>query len=219
MISLVFCISSPESNRSDTTASAPIARAFFSSRDIASARDSAASLVSAETSPPTNIWQPATNCPTTLRERTVMPQTVPMVWEISCPAISRVVTTGIFAAPAIAPPRGYLNAVTLAEDAPAALHHLAVLAHSPASAPWPPSEPSPPSDGWEPASNGWEQQAGSEKNRLACPHAASIIRWKSLQPRMVPSAPQVGGAASWGSHTSAETWHTARSRKATVEPG
>jgi hypothetical protein len=84
-ISLVFCISSLESNIRPNTALAPSEIACCSSRFIASLRESVASWVSAVISPPATVWQPAHAWPTTERERTVIPQHGPSTASISDP--------------------------------------------------------------------------------------------------------------------------------------
>jgi hypothetical protein len=79
----VFFISSPESKRNPSTASAPSSMAWRSRRSIASLRLSPASLVRKVISPPKKVWQPARVCPTTLRERTVIPQQGPITAAIA----------------------------------------------------------------------------------------------------------------------------------------
>jgi hypothetical protein len=59
-------------------------------------RDSVASVVSAEISPPKICWQPAHAVPTTLRERTVIPQHGPTTASIVMPGgASNVVKIGM----------------------------------------------------------------------------------------------------------------------------
>src|SRR5215467_8659295 len=89
-------MSSPESKRMPSTALAPIVSACCSRRFIASLRESSASCVSAEISPPKICWQPAQAVPTMLRERTVMPQQGPRTSDTWLPGgASNVVRIGI----------------------------------------------------------------------------------------------------------------------------
>jgi hypothetical protein len=79
-----------------STQLAPSDSAWVSSRAIAWLRDSVASVVSAEISPPNTCWQPAQAVPITLRERTVMPQHGPSTSSIRIPGgASNVVRMGM----------------------------------------------------------------------------------------------------------------------------
>ncbi len=62
-----------------------MALACSSRRHIAWLRASLASSVSAVISPPKKVWQPAQAVPTTLRDRTVMPQQAPITLSTAYP--------------------------------------------------------------------------------------------------------------------------------------